>query len=178
MRKLLLFAIVIACMVSCKGPKTTEIAIEDFNGKAAGFVDQNVTIKGIAKHICQGSGRKLFLANPETTQALVTVFTNENMEPFDKTSAGKTYIVNGIVKVTEVIDEAYLDEWERQVAEQGVKEGTHICSTEQQAAGIEISEQEENPQMKQIAAYREKIAANNGQPIINYHVECTSFTME
>ncbi len=174
MRKYLLL-IVAALMASCCGPKTTELTVEDFNGKAAEYVEKPVTITGVAKHICANSGTKLFLGSPEGGDAMVTVFTGEGMEPFDRTTVGKTYTVNGIVKVTVTIDDAYLDEWEREVVENGIREGDHICETEQQAAGVEIDENEENPQLKQIETYREKIVANGGNPIIQYHVECQSF---
>ena len=98
------------------------------------------------------------------------------MEPFDRTTTGKTYKVTGKVAITVTIDDAYLNEWEQEVRESGLKEGTHICETEQQAAGIDLKENlDENPQMQQIKAYREKIAQNGGKPIVQYHIECSEF---
>ena len=173
MKKILLFAFAVLFMTSCN--KTTVVSVEEFATKAGDLVDQTVIVEGVAKHICSNSGRKLFLSTPGKEQ-LVTVFTGEGMDPFDKTTTGKTYKVTGKVAITVTIDEAYLNEWEQEVRESGLKEGTHICETEQQAAGIDLKENlDENPQMQQIKAYREKIAQNGGKPIVQYHVECSEF---
>ncbi len=173
MKKILLFAFAVLFMTSCN--KTTVVSVEEFATKAGDLVDQTVIVEGVAKHICSNSGRKLFLSTPGKEQ-LVTVFTGEGMDPFDRTTTGKTYKVTGKVAITVTIDEAYLNEWEQEVRESGLKEGTHICETEQQAAGIDLKENlDENPQMQQIKAYREKIAQNGGKPIVQYHVECSEF---
>ena len=173
MKKILLFAFAVLFMTSCN--KTTVVSVEEFATKAGDLVDQTIIVEGVAKHICSNSGRKLFLSTPGKEQ-LVTVFTGEGMDPFDRTTTGKTYKVTGKVAITVTIDEAYLNEWEQEVRESGLKEGTHICETEQQAAGIDLKENlDENPQMQQIKAYREKIAQNGGKPIVQYHVECSSF---
>ena len=173
MKKILLFAFAVLFMTSCN--KTTVVSVEEFATKAGDLVDQTIIVEGVAKHICSNSGRKLFLSTPGKEQ-LVTVFTGEGMDPFDRTTTGKTYKVTGKVAITVTIDEAYLNEWEQEVRESGLKEGTHICETEQQAAGIDLKENlDENPQMQQIKAYREKIAQNGGKPIVQYHVVCESF---
>ena len=173
MKKILLFAFAVLFMTSCN--KTTVVSVEEFATKAGDLVDQTIIVEGVAKHICSNSGRKLFLSTPGKEQ-LVTVFTGKGMEPFDRTTTGKTYKVTGKVAITVTIDDAYLNEWEQEVRESGLKEGTHICETEQQAAGIDLKENlDENPQMQQIKAYREKIAQNGGKPIVQYHVECSSF---
>lgn len=177
MKKILLFAFAIFFLASCN--KTETIKVEEFAARAADLVDQSVVVEGVAKHICSNSGRKLFLAPLEGGEQLVTVFTNDEMGPFDRETTGKTYTVKGIVGITVTIDEAYLDEWEAEVKELGLKEGTHICETEQQAAGLDLKENlDENPQMQQIKAYREKIAQNGGKPIIQYHVVCESFEVK
>ena len=173
MKRILLFAFALLFITSCN--KTNVVSVEEFATKAGDLVDQTIIVEGVAKHICSNSGRKLFLSTPGKEQ-LVTVFTGEGMEPFDRTTTGKTYKVTGKVAITVTIDDAYLNEWEQEVRESGLKEGTHICETEQQAAGIDLKENlDENPQMQQIKAYREKIAQNGGKPIVQYHVECSSF---
>ncbi len=176
MKKTLLAIFTILLMVSCN--KSQNVSVEEFASKASDLVGQSITIEGVAKHICSNSGRKLFLSEPGKEQ-LVTVFTGEGMEPFDRETTGKTYEVIGKVAITVTIDDAYLNEWEQEVRESGLKEGTHICETEQQAAGIDLKENiDENPQMQQIKAYREKIAQNGGKPIVQYHVVCESFEVK
>ena len=172
------FALVLA---SCSS-NPTEVTVENFKSQAKDLVEKEVTITGVAKHICQHSGRKLFLAPLTESEELVTVFTNNDMQPFDKETIGKTYTVNGIVKITETIDENYLDKWEDEVNEQLMKgetmEEEGHCGTEAKAAGVEVSEKEGNPQLLQIKAYRKKLAENNGEPLVFYHIECNSYEIK
>lgn len=184
MKKLLLSAaaaVMALFMMSCGGPKVNELSIKDFSAKAKDFVGQEVCIKGVANHICSHSGRKLFLVSPEDADAMVTVMTNPEMNPFDKETIGKTYTVNGTVKITQTIDNAYLDAWEAEVLkaiEEGQAAEEEHCGTEAKAAGLEVDEQAENQEIAQIKQLRKKIEANNGEPIHFYHVECSNFVVE
>ncbi|MCQ2318192.1 MAG: hypothetical protein MJZ90_04650 [Bacteroidales bacterium] len=183
MKKLLLSAaaaIMALFMMSC-GTKTNELSINDFGSKAKDFVGQEVCVKGVANHICSHSGRKLFLVSPDGGDAMVTVFTNPEMKPFDRETIGKTYTVNGVVKITQTIDNEYLDAWEAEVLkaiEEGQMPEEEHCGTEAKAAGLEVDEQAENQELAQIKQLRARIEANNGEPIHFYHVECNSFVIE
>ncbi|MCQ2317128.1 MAG: hypothetical protein MJZ85_10715 [Bacteroidales bacterium] len=184
MKKLLLSAVAAVMalfMMSCGGPKVNELSIKDFSAKAKDFVGQEVSIKGVANHICSHSGRKLFLVSPDGGDAMVTVFTNPEMTPFDRETIGKTYTVNGVVKITQTIDAAYLDAWEAEVLkaiEEGQMPEEEHCGTEAKAAGLEVDEQAENQELAQIKQLRARIEANNGEPIHFYHVECNDFNIE
>jgi len=174
-------AVMALFMMSCCGPKTNEVSVNDFGAKAKELVDQEITITGVANHICSHSGRKLFLVSPENEDVMVTVMTNPEMAPFDKETIGKTYTVKGIVKITQTIDNAYLDEWEAEVLnaiEEGVVAEEQHCDTEAKAAGLEVNNVDENPQLAQIKQLRERIAANNGEPLYFYHIECNSYVVE
>lgn len=173
----LLFAFFALLFASCNKP--ANVSVENFKQQAAGLVDKEVTITGVASHICSHSGRKLFLASKDGGEELVTVFTNPDMKPFDKETIGKVYTVRGIVRTTQTIDEEYLNTWEAQVNEQLMKgdvleEESH-CGTENKAAGIETDDNGDNSIMLQIKAFRKKLEENNGKPIVFYHIECYSF---
>lgn len=179
MKKVILLAVMAIAMVSCQSKKN-EVKVDEFANRAPEFVDQTISIEGVAQHVCATSGRKLFLGS-ETSDESVIVMAGADIDKFDANTIGETYSVEGIVREMVRIDEAYLDEWEKQVIEMGVQEGTHICSSEQKALGIDNPEEIEladNPQMKQIVAYREQIAANNGQPLIFYCVECVKYSLK
>lgn len=168
-------------MISCGGPTANEVSVKDFGAKAKGLVGQEVSIKGVANHICNVSGRKLFLVSPEGDDAMVTVMTAPEMKPFDKETVGKNYTVNGTVKITQTIDNAYLDAWEAEVMkaiEEGKVAEEEHCGTEAKAAGLEVDEQAENQELSQIKQLRAKIEANGGEPLCFYHIECNSFTIE
>ena len=169
------FALVLA---SCSS-NPTKVTVDNFKSQAKSLVEKPVIIKGVASHICQHSGRKLFLASANGGDELVTVFTNKDMNPFDKKTIGKTYTVKGIVKITQTIDEDYLNKWEDEVNDrinngETVEEEGH-CGTENKAAGIEVAENADNEELAQIKAFRKKLNENNGEPIVFYHIECQSF---
>ena len=172
--------IVVFVMASCCGNKPTEVTVANFKEQAKNLVDKPVVITGVANHICSHSGRKLFLAEEGNDDVIVMVFTNKDMQPFDKETIGKTYTVNGIVKITQTIDEEYLNKWEDEINEQlakGEVEEEGHCGHESKAAGIETNENAENPQLMQIKELRKKIE-ETGEPIVTYHIECTSYTIQ
>lgn len=173
--------VVVLVMASCNCNKPTEVTVANFKSQAKSLVDKEVVITGVANHICSHSGRKLFLAEEGNDDEIVMVFTNKDMKPFDKETIGKTYTVNGIVKITQTIDEEYLNKWEDEVNAQlaqgkEVEEEGH-CDHESKAAGLDSHSCDENPQLMQIKELRKKIA-ETGEPIVTYHIECTSFEIK
>lgn len=193
MKKLLFFVMALATLTACNQTKTQEIQINEFNEKAPELVGKNITISGIAKHVCHNSGRKLFLGSTNgDSDAMVTVMAGPDMQKFDVNTEGKTYKVNGIVQIANTIDEAYLDEWEKEVMEAGIKEGEHVCATEAAIAQQAVNEDEttatdtlttadtvtlpdNNPQLQRIQDFRKKIIENGGQPLVFYKVDAKSF---
>lgn len=180
MKKIFLFFVCLACLAACNNqPKVQEIAVSDFNKKAPELLDKTVTLKGVAKHICHTSFRKLFVGT-ENSDEMVTVMAGDDMKDFDLEMEGKNVIVEGIVKVANTIDNAYLDEWEKEIMESGEMEGEHTCVTEQKAADAAVGQAEtdtivpENPQLVRIKAYRQKIEENGGNPLVFYNIVGTS----
>ena len=173
-------------MASCS--KTTTVTVENFKQQAAKLVNKEVVITGVANHICSHSGRKLFLVSENGGDEMVTVFSSPDMKPFDKETIGKTYTVKGIVKITQTIDIDYLNAWENEVLEkmkdavavdaelvEALIEDESHCDTEAKAAGIVINESDEQKDLAQIKAFRNKIMENDGKPLVYYHIECNSF---
>ena len=184
MKKVFLLFVAMACLATCNNqPKIQEVAVADFNGKASALLDQTITLKGTAKHICHTSFRKLFVGT-EGTAEMITVMAGEGMDNFDVALEGKDVIVEGVVKVANTIDNAYLDEWEKELKESGEMEGEHTCVTEQQAEDAAVGQTAENaetdtivpenPQFERIRAFRQKIEENGGNPLIFYNIVATS----
>ena len=183
MKKLFYVLVAVACLAACNNqPKIQEVAIGDFNKKAPELLDQTVNIKGVANHICHTSFRKLFVGDENSTE-MVTVMAGEGMDNFDVAMEGKKVVVEGIVKVANTIDNAYLDEWEKEILESGEMEGEHTCVTEQKAEDAAVGQAEnaetdtivpENPQLERIKAFRQKIEENGGNPLVFYNMVATS----
>lgn len=92
------------------------LAIVGFDDQAGNYVGKEVQISGLVNHTCKHGGKRMFLIDPETEQT-VKIEAGENIASFDAELEGSDVIVNGIINEL-VIDEAYLLEWEAEIAEE------------------------------------------------------------
>lgn len=155
---------------------TPAIEVDALLGGAADLLGKEVTVEGICTHICQHGGKKIFLMGTDDTQVI-------RIEAGDAIGAFDAGCVNNVVRVTgrlveERIDEAYLEAWERRVAEatdeqHGTGEGG--CTTEKQARG----ESQTASTAQRIADFRARIAdrqAREGKAYLSfYHVAGESY---
>ena len=151
---------------------TAAVEVDALLADAAKFTDKEVTVEGICTHICQHGGKKIFLMGTDDTQ-VIRIEAGEAIGAFD---AG---CVNNVVRATgrlveDRIDEAYLAEWERSIADaaaqqHGTDEGG--CTTEKQARG----ESQTASTAQRIADFRARIAdrkAREGKEYLSfYHIE-------
>ena len=174
-----------ACVLSsCGGGKkqsqnAEEVAvmsIDDVMAKAAGLVEQEVTIEGVCTHTCSHGAKKMFLVGSDDSKTL-RVEAGE-LGAFDTKVVNNIVTVKGVIK-EERIDEAYLVDWENRLKNQtaekhGNEEGEGGCDTEKNSRG-ETANTEEG----RIADFRTKIAAEKaatGKEYLSfYHVVATSY---
>ncbi len=176
MRKinLLLLALVsIMAFANCTGNKQqtaeadamqTPISVDEILAKAEQEADNMVVVEGLCTHICSHGGKKLFLMGDDDSNTI-------RVESNDALGAFKSDYVNSIVKVKgklkeERIDEAYLVNWEAQIAEDTVEEhgDGEGCETEQKAQGQDIVTNDAG----RIKDFRTKIAIRNETEGKNY----------
>ena len=158
------------------GAATPAIEVDALLGGAADLLGKEVTVEGICTHICQHGGKKIFLMGTDDTQVI-------RIEAGDAIGAFDAGCVNNVVRVTgrlveERIDEAYLEAWERRVAEATDKQhgtGEGGCPTEKQARG----ESQTASTAQRIADFRARIAdrqAREGKAYLSfYHVAGESY---
>ena len=175
-----------ACILSaCGGGKkqaqnaeetVAAMSIDEVMAKAAGLVDQTVTIEGVCSHTCSHGAKKMFLVGSDDSKTL-RIEAGE-LGAFDTKVVNNIVTVKGIVK-EERIDEAYLVDWENRLKNEtaekhGNEEGEGGCDTEKNARG-ETANTEEG----RIADFRAKIAAEKeatGKEYLSfYHVVATSY---
>ena len=176
-----------ACFVlsSCGGGKkqaqnaeeaVSAMSIDDVMAKAAGLVEQEVTIEGVCTHTCSHGAKKMFLVGSDDSKTL-RVEAGE-LGAFDTKVVNNIVTVKGVIK-EERIDEAYLVDWENRLKNQtaekhGNEEGEGGCDTEKNSRG-ETANTEEG----RIADFRTKIAAEKaatGKEYLSfYHVVATSY---
>lgn len=145
----------------------TAMDIDALLAEAEELAGKEIEIEGICTHICSHGARKIFLMGSDDTKT-IRIEAGE-LGAFDQKC------VNSIVKVKgtlqeDRIDEAYLKQWEAQVAtntaeEHGEDEGG--CSTEKAARGEKGNTVEER-----IADFRARIAerkAATGKDYLSFY---------
>ena len=175
-----------ACILSaCGGGKkqaqnaeeaVAAMSIDEVMAKAAGLVDQTVTIEGVCSHTCSHGAKKMFLVGSDDSKTL-RIEAGE-LGAFDTKVVNNVVTVKGIIK-EERIDEAYLQDWEARLKAQteekhGDGDGEGGCDTEKNARG-----ETANTTEGRIADFRAKIAAEKEatgkEYLAFYHVVANSY---
>lgn len=159
------------------GDAAATIEVDTLLSRAADLTGSKVTVEGICTHICQHGGKKIFLMGTDDTKS-IRIEAGEGIGVFD---AG---CVNNVVRVTgrlveDRIDESYLANWERSLADQTAEEhgteGEGGCDTEKQARGESLTAST----AQRIADFRARIAERKqreGKEYLSfYHVEAESY---
>ncbi len=178
MKNILFIALIGLFIIGCGSPSSHQTSVDEnlaeiftpanFAEKAAAYVDQTVSVKGVIDHVCSHDGKKMFLVDMEAP-GRVRVNTGDDMAAFRTEWEGSEVIATGIV-VEFVIDEAYLIEWEEELkaeAEQGEEEEGHeACEYESYTASSGY---------KQILRYREMMAEKETNKLSFYSMKATAY---
>jgi len=145
-------------------PKLTSYSVDEVLNDATSFIDKEIIIKGYCTHICAHTKRKLFLDNSDHSQTL-RVEPKENA-PYKDSFIEKEVSVYGYL-VEDRIDEAYLNDWEEQIATNSEeihgKEDGGGCATEKKAR-----QETANTSKERIADFRKKIQLRYDAEGIDY----------
>jgi len=138
------------------------------------LVDDSIQVEGVCTHICSHGGRKIFLMGSDDTKTLR--IEGAAMGKFDSKCVNNMVLVTGILR-EQRIDEAYLQGWELQVAEQVDEnhgEDESGCSTEKKARN-----ESGNSAQERIVNFRQRIAERErkeGKPYLSfYYVEAQNY---
>ncbi|MCT4615847.1 MAG: hypothetical protein N4A49_13355 [Marinifilaceae bacterium] len=102
--------------------------IADLFGKSEAFLGKEVKIEGKASHVCQHSGKKLFLENADKSLSVQIVRKDELK--FENELISKKLVVTGIVKGNKISKEE-IAKWEAKLKEEAKKEEEEgHCDTE------------------------------------------------
>ncbi|BDE82299.1 hypothetical protein [Porphyromonas somerae] len=138
---------------------TSTLDVDSLLSNPDALVDQDVVLEGICTHICKHGGGKIFLMGSDDTKTI-------RVEAGDAIGSFPQECVHSVVKVEgklieERIDEAYLAQWEAEVAEATKQhgEGSGGCAADMQAN----AEQAANTIAERIANFRAHIAERTEQ---------------
>lgn len=168
--------------LSCNGKKsegktsekdsviTTVFKVDDLLASADQLVNKTITVEGECSHLCTHTGKKLFLEG-DSEDAMIRA---ESDKPFRQECINKKVLVTGKL-IEEKIDEAYLTNWESELAAKADSLTDEGCTTERRAVG----QKEIQSSSDRIADFRTRIAeeeANTGKDYLAfYHIETANY---
>ncbi len=89
------------CSTTCKDMVTVDSLLANLES----FVDKEVKVCGKCSHVCQESGRNIFLTAPDVDSLMVIGKAGEGIDKFDSNLAGKNIMLIGTLKKVEVESE-------------------------------------------------------------------------
>lgn len=159
---------------SQKGPLT----VDNIMSNPEEYIGKPVTVEGLATHVCQKSGMKLFLQGSTDAQS-IRAESNSTLGKFNEECVDNKVVLKGTL-VEDRITEADLQKMEKDIAD-GTNvthgEGGEGCETEQKAEGVAVgsSELERVTQLRtQIA---ERKAAEGKDYLSHYHIAADSYSI-
>ena len=135
------------------------------------YVGQIVTLTGTVQHVCEVTGKRMFLSGPDNPDKTFKVTAGRDIGEFPIELNGSDVTARGEVKVQK-IDQAYLDNWETELST-GVKpEAAH----QGHGSEGEDHESEEEGARSQLANMREALAKSGKDQLLFYSLEATEYT--
>ena len=177
-----MFVTISVLMISCVEQKPQEeepvvLTISEFLLQGDELDNTIVHVQGKVDHLCRGSRAKIHFICPADHDESIKIFADEEMGEFSDTLVGMVVRVTGLVAVSTTIDDAYLDEWEAELAEKGEEHHHHHHHGDEEEHGDHDHEDEVHPhekhhhhgnQHKQIEKYRQMIK-ESGKGYINLY---------
>ena len=153
------------------------LSIDEVLASADSLAGKEVTIQGICTHTCKHGATKIFLMGSDDTKTIRVEACK--LGSFDSKCVNSIVEVKGTL-VEDRIDEAYLQNWEKQLSAQTEKQHGDVeagCDTEKKARG-----ETGNTAQERIADFRAKIAqqkAQTGKDYLSfYHVDAASYDIK
>ncbi len=154
--------------------QVTTVSMADFDDKVGDYVGKKIKIEGTVDHICSHGGQKLFLVS-EDSDARIKITPDEEIAAFNAKLEGDKLVITGIVE-EQVIDEAYLREWEEEIKanhEGGDEKGEGIHTEGEGVEGCEYSDEPE--EMKKVHNLRNMIKESGSDHLSFYSILCTNY---
>lgn len=135
------------------------------------YVGQTVTMTGTVQHVCEITGKRMFISGPEDPGKTFKVTAGRDIGEFSIELNGSDVVVKGEVKVQK-IDEAYLDNWEAELSTGVIPEAAHGGHGPEG----EDHESEEESARARLEVMRETLAGSGEDQLLFYSLECIEYT--
>lgn len=150
----------------------TKVTVEQVLADMNSYVDQEIEITGMVNHVCSHGGKRMFIVGHDNPDAAIKITPNEEIGVFEKELEGSYVKVNGILKELR-IDEAYVANLEKEIAEGSDNEAIHDHS----GGTHDETESEVDEKKAQIEAMRKQIAESENGYYSQFWIEAGKFTV-
>lgn len=93
------------CENSEKACKQDAMPVDELMQNLEKYADTEVSVCGVCTHICDHSGRKIFVNSPENEDVLIIGVAPETMDKFNKDFEGQTVVLKGKLLAVENEDD-------------------------------------------------------------------------
>jgi hypothetical protein len=172
---LLVLAVFAACTnQEQKSEETKEkeiaaVTVDEVNANIQSYVDKEIVIKGTVNHVCSHGGKRMFIMGTDPDVA-IKITPNDEIGVFEKELEGSHVVVHGVMKELR-IDEAYVANLEKEIAEGSDNEAIHDHSGGTHDETEEVSDEKK----AQIEAMREQIAESEKGYYSQFWIEASKF---
>lgn len=155
--------LIIGCTTNNNKSETeTFLTISQFVSRADSLTDSIVTVRGKVSHVCRKDGMKMFLT--DSSKASVKIVPGPNMSPYDTALEGRTVEIKGKVLLDYKIDEAYLADWEKSLAQTDSSGNVHHHG-------------QHSGDLEEIVRYRQQLKDKSLTHITFYQIESVVFKL-
>ncbi|MBI9072056.1 MAG: hypothetical protein JEY94_10675 [Melioribacteraceae bacterium] len=148
----------------------TKVSVEEFDSVAVNLVGKTVEVKGTVVHVCEHGGKRCHIVG-EDQKTKVKIEAGK-VEKFEKELEGSDITAIGVVAELR-IDNAYLDNWEKE---------TNAVEKEVEGKGIHDGQDEDaedhhakESTLKQIETLRVKLKESGKEFLGYYSIECSEY---
>lgn len=136
---LVFFSVMTFANLQAQSDNTKVYSVEEFTKGVSGLVGQTVQVKGKVLHICEHTGRKLFLTTSDGSQT-VRFNAGKEIDVFDENLIDSMVVATGVVVEQRITIENLKSQEAKLIEADKAKvkaEGEH-CSTEAKANGENV----------------------------------------
>ena len=145
------------------------LSVDKIMADIENFVEKDVVVKGLVNHVCSHGGKRMFILGENPDMAL-RITPNNDLGVFEKELEGSTVIIKGVLKEL-IIDQDYIDQLEKEIAEGVDNEALHDHS------GGDHNEDEESEvdssKIKQVEQMKADIAESEKGFVAQYWIEAS-----
>ena len=166
-----LVLILTACSEEAKKESTENLAVltvDQLLENPEKYVDQNVKVSGTVVHVCKHGGKRVHLIGTNDEEKF-KVEAGKDALVFDRTLEGSDITAEGKI-MKQVIDEAYLNNWESELNEELEKVDENHKNEKGVAEKIENKEQIKN--------MRKELEESGKTELIFYSMKCSNYDVK